>query len=168
MRHTISVLVENQFGVLARIAGMFSGRGFNIDTLNVAPTHDPSLSRITVVVKGDDATLDQLMKQLNRLINVIEVVDFKPDQAVERELVLIKVVADGKTRSEIIQICELFRAKIIDVKSDTVICEITGDEGKIGAFLELLKPFGIREIARTGKLALNRGSAGSERVPTAV
>lgn len=156
MRHTISVLVENQFGVLARVAGLFSGRGFNIDTLNVAPTHDPSLSRITAVVKGDDATLDQILKQLHRLVNVVEVVDFEPEEAVERELLLVKVAADSRARGELIQLCELFRGKIINVESDALIIEITGEEGKVAAFLRLLEPFGIRELARTGKLAMNR------------
>jgi acetolactate synthase I/III small subunit len=156
MRHTISVLVENKFGVLARIAGMFSGRGFNIDTLNVAPTHDASLSRITVVVRGDDTVLDQINKQLLKLINVIEVVDFKEGQAVERELALVKVKADSRTRSEVIQIVDIFRAKIINVATDSVIVELTGDEGKIAGFLSLIEPFGVLEIARTGKLAMRR------------
>lgn len=156
MRHTISVLVENKFGVLARIAGMFSGRGFNIDTLNVAPTHEPSLSRITVVVRGDDAVLDQINKQLLKLINVIDVIDFKEGQAVERELVLVKVRADSHTRSEIIQIVDIFRAKIINVATESVIVELTGDEGKIAGFLSLIEPFGVLEIARTGKLAMRR------------
>jgi acetolactate synthase-1/3 small subunit len=156
MRHTISVLVENKFGVLARIAGMFSGRGFNIDTLNVAPTHDASLSRITVVVRGDDTVLDQINKQLLKLINVIEVVDFKEGQAVERELALVKVKADSRTRSEVIQIVDIFRAKIINVAPDSVIVELTGDEGKIAGFLSLIEPFGVLEIARTGKLAMRR------------
>ncbi|BET68571.1 acetolactate synthase small subunit [Opitutales bacterium ASA1] len=156
MRHTISVLVENQFGVLARIAGMFSGRGFNIDTLNVAPTHDPAQSRITVVVRGDDGVLDQINKQLLKLVNVIEVVDFKEGQAVGRELVLVKLKADSRSRSEIIQIADIFRAKIINVATDSVIIELTGDESKIGAFLDLVEPFGIVELARTGKLAMRR------------
>lgn len=156
MRHTISVLVENKFGVLARIAGMFSGRGFNIDTLNVAPTHDPSLSRVTVVVRGDDTVLDQINKQLLKLINVIEVVDFKEGQAVERELLLVKLKADSRTRSEIIQIVDIFRAKIINVAPESVIVEITADEGKSAAFLQLVEPFGVIEIARTGKLAMRR------------
>jgi acetolactate synthase I/III small subunit len=156
MRHTISVLVENQFGVLARVSGMFSGRGFNIDTLNVAPTHDPALSRITVVLKGDDSSLDLCMKQLRKLINVVDVVDFKEGQAVGRELVLVKVKADSKTRSEIMQICDIFRAKIVNVAHDAVIIEMTGDEGKTAAFLGLLEPFGILELARTGQLVLKR------------
>ena len=156
MRHTISVLVENQFGVLARIAGMFSGRGFNIDTLNVAPTHDPALSRLTVVLRGDDAVLDQINKQLLKLVNVIEVVDFKEGQAVERELLMVKLKADSRSRSEIIQIADIFRSKIINVATDTLIIELTGDEGKISAFLNLVEPFGILELTRTGKLAMRR------------
>lgn len=156
MRHTISALVENKFGVLARVAGMFSGRGFNIDSLNVAPTHDPAVSRITAIVKGDDDTLDMLTKQLRKLINVVEIADFKDGQAVERELVLVKVRADGKTRSEVLQICDIFRAKIINVAKDNVIIELTGEDGKITAFLELVAQFGILDLARTGKLALSR------------
>ncbi|HZP60972.1 MAG TPA: acetolactate synthase small subunit [Opitutaceae bacterium] len=156
MRHTISVLVENQFGVLARVSGMFSGRGFNIDTLNVAPTHDPALSRITVVLKGDDSSLDLCMKQLRKLINVVDVVDFHEGQAVGRELVLIKVKADSKTRSEIMQICDIFRAKIVNVAHDAVIIEMTGDDGKTSAFLGLIEAFGVVELARTGQLALKR------------
>jgi len=156
MRHTISVLVENKFGVLARVSGMFSGRGFNIDSLNVAPTHDPELSRITVVVRGDDSVLDQINKQLLKLVNVIEVADFKAGQAVERELLMAKIQADSRSRSEVIQIADIFRAKIINVAADQVIIELTGDEGKITAFLRLVEPFGILELARTGKLAMRR------------
>jgi acetolactate synthase-1/3 small subunit len=156
MRHTISVLVENKFGVLARVSGMFSGRGFNIDTLNVAPTHDASLSRITVVLKGDDAALDMVTKQLRKLVNVVEVVDFKEGQAVQRELLLVKVNADSKTRSEIMQICDIFRAKIVNVAHESLIAEITGDEGKLSAFLKLIEAFGIVELSRTGQLALKR------------
>jgi acetolactate synthase I/III small subunit len=156
MRHTLSVLVENQFGVLARVAGMFSGRGFNIDTLNVAPTHDPSLSRITVVVRGDDKVLDQITKQLRKLINVIEVRDFADGQSVDRELVLVKVNVDAKSRAELIQICDIFRAKIVNVAPSSLTIEITGDDGKISAFLGLLVEFDIAELSRTGKLALSR------------
>jgi len=156
MRHTISVLVENKFGVLARIAGLFSGRGFNIDTLNVAPTHVPELSRLTAVVRGDDAVLDQITKQLKKLINVVEVHDFQRDQAVARELVMVKLRADSANRSEIIQICELFRAKIISVNQADLVAEITGDEGKIDAFLKLVNGFGIIELCRTGNLAIQR------------
>jgi acetolactate synthase-1/3 small subunit len=156
MRHTISILVENKFGVLARVSGLFSGRGFNIDSLNVAPTHDATLSRITAVLKGDDSALDQVTKQLRKLVNVVEVVDFKEGQAVQRELLLAKVKADGKTRSEIMQICDIFRAKIVNVAHDSVIVELTGDEGKTSAFLKLIEAFGVIELARTGALALIR------------
>ena len=156
MRHTISVLVENKFGVLARVAGMFSGRGFNIDTLNVAPTHDASLSRITAVLKGDDSALDLCIKQLRKLVNVVDVVDFTEGQAVSRELVLIKVKADSKTRSEIMQISDIFPTKIVNVSHESVIIEMTGDDGKVSAFLKLVEPFGILELARTGALAQMR------------
>ena len=131
MRHTISVLVENKFGVLARVSGMFSGRGFNIDSLNVAPTHDASLSRITAVLKGDDASLDLCIKQLRKLVNVVEVDDFKDGQAVARELVLVKVRADAKTRPEIFQINEIFRARIVNLAQDSLIIEVTGEEMKL-------------------------------------
>jgi acetolactate synthase-1/3 small subunit len=156
MRHTISVLVENKFGVLARVSGMFSGRGFNIDSLNVAPTHDASLSRITAVLKGDEASLDLCIKQLRKLVNVVEVVDFKDGQAVTRELILVKVRADVKTRPEVLQISDIFRAKIVNLSQDSLIIEATGDDDKITAFLGLLEPFGILELARTGRLALKR------------
>ena len=156
MRHTISVLVENKFGVLARVAGMFSGRGFNIDSLNVAPTHDATLSRITTVLKGDEASLDLAVKQLRKLVNVVEVINFKEGQAVIRELVLVKVRADAKSRSEIMQISDIFRSKIVNVAQDDVIIELTGDEGKVGAFLAMIEPFGIIELSRTGQLALTR------------
>jgi acetolactate synthase-1/3 small subunit len=156
MRHTISVLVENKFGVLARVSGMFSGRGFNIDSLNVAPTHDASLSRITAVLKGDEASLDLCIKQLRKLVNVVEVVDFKDGQAVARELILVKVRADVKSRPEVLQIADVFRAKIVNLCQDSLIIEATGDDDKITAFLGLLEPFGILELARTGRLALKR------------
>jgi acetolactate synthase-1/3 small subunit len=156
MRHTISVLVENKFGVLARVAGMFSGRGFNIDSLNVAPTHDASLSRITAVLKGDDASLDLCIKQLRKLVNVVEVLDFKDGQAVARELVLVKVKATTATRSEIVQIADIFRAKIVNLTTDNLIIELTGADDKVNALLGLLEPFGIIELARTGRLALKR------------
>jgi len=156
MRHTISVLVENKFGVLARVAGMISGRGFNIDSLNVAPTHDATLSRITIVLKGDEAALDLCTKQLRKLVNVVEVADFKEGQAVARELVLVKVRADAKSRPELLQIKDIFRAKIVHLSQDALIIEATGDEEKVGALLGLLEPFGIVELARTGPLALKR------------
>ena len=156
MRHTISVLVENKFGVLARVSGMFSGRGFNIDSLNVAPTHDASLSRITTVLNGDEAALDLCIKQLRKLINVVDVIDFKEGQAVARELVLVKVRANTGTRSEIVQIADIFRAKIVNLTHESLIIELTGDDDKINALLGLLEPFGILELARTGRLALKR------------
>jgi acetolactate synthase I/III small subunit len=156
MRHTISVLVENKFGVLVRIAGLFSGRGFNIDTLNVAPTQDVTQSRMTIVVKGDEAVLEQIIKQLNKLVDVIKVQDFREGEYVDRELVLVKVGADAKTRPEIMQICDIFRAKIVDVAHKTLTVEITGADSKVAAFLELMEPFGIRELTRTGKIAMSR------------
>ena len=156
MRHTLSVLVENKFGVLARIAGLFSGRGFNIDTLNVAPTQDPTTSRMTIVVKGDDAALEQITKQLNKLIDVIKVQDFRDGEYVDRELALVKIKADTKARSEIMQICDIFRAKIVDVQHKTVTVEITGNESKVAAFLDLMEPFGVHDLTRTGKVAMSR------------
>jgi acetolactate synthase-1/3 small subunit len=156
MRHTLSVLVENKFGVLTRISGLFSGRGFNIDTLNVAPTQDPTMSRMTIVVKGDDTVLEQVTKQLNKLVDVIKVQDFRDGEYVDRELVLVKVGVDAKTRPEVMQICDIFRAKIVDVAHKALTVEITGNESKIGAFLELMEPFGIRDITRTGKVAMPR------------
>ena len=156
MRHTISVKVENKFGVLARIAGMFSGRGFNIDTLNVGPTLDDTASRMTITVRGDDATLDQVVKQLNKLVDVIAVTDYREDEYVDRELLLMKVDATAKTRPEIMQICDLFRAKIIDVSHKKLAIEITGAESKVEKFIELMKNFGVSELTRTGKVALSR------------
>ncbi|MEX1045604.1 MAG: acetolactate synthase small subunit [Chthoniobacterales bacterium] len=156
MRHTLSVLVENRFGVLTRVAGMFSGRGFNIDTLNVAPTLDASMSRMTIVVRGDDKTLEQVVKQTEKLVDVMKVEDFHDDEFVDRELVLMRVNVNEQTRSEVLQICDVFRAKIVDVRLDKLVIEITGNEGKIAKFLSLMEHFGIAEITRTGKVALSR------------
>ncbi len=156
MRHTLSVLVENKFGVLARVAGMFSGRGFNIDSLNVAPTHDPSTSRMTIVVRGDDTVLEQVTKQLNKLVDVIKIQDFREGEYVDRELVLLRVAVDSKTRSEVMQICDIFRAKIIDVQHKNLAIEVTGNESKIEKFLLLMSPFGTSDITRTGKVAMSR------------
>ena len=156
MRHTISVLVENKFGVLTRVAGLFSGRGYNIDTLNVAPTQDPDTSRMTIVTHGDEATLEQIVKQLNKLTNVIDVHDFREGEYVDRELVLVKVGVDTRSRAEVMQITDIFRAKIVDVQPKSLTIEITGNESKIGKFLDLMKTFGIRELTRTGKVALPR------------
>ncbi|MBJ7326092.1 MAG: acetolactate synthase small subunit [Chthoniobacterales bacterium] len=156
MRHTLSVLVENRFGVLTRVAGMFSGRGFNIDTLNVAPTLDPSMSRMTMVVRGDDKVLEQVVKQAEKLVDVIKVDDFRDDQCVDRELVLMRVNVTPQTRSEVLQICDVFRAKIVDVRLDKLVIEITGHEGKISKFISLMQNYGIAESTRTGKVALSR------------
>jgi acetolactate synthase-1/3 small subunit len=156
MRHTLSVLVENKFGVLVRIAGLFSGRGYNIDTLNVAPTQDPTMSRMTIVVKGDDSVLEQITKQLNKLVEVIKVQDFRDGEYVDRELVLVRVAVDSKSRPEVMQICDIFRAKIVDVQHKALTVEITGDETKVAAFLNLMDAFGVRDITRTGKVALPR------------
>ncbi len=157
MRHIISILVENKFGVLARIAGMFSGRGFNIETLNVGPMQDERFSRITATIIGDSSALDQAIKQVYKLVNVLEVTEFSSGQATERELVMIKVRASAGQRSEVMQVCDIFRAKIIDVAPETVNIEMTGNANKVKAFLNLIEPYGIVEMARTGNLALKRG-----------
>ena len=156
MRHTFSVLVENKFGVLTRIAGMFSGRGFNIDSLNVGPTLDPTTSRMTIVVSGNDVTLEQVTKQLNKLVDVIEIEDFSDDEVVERELVLMRVKVDAVGRAEVMQMCDIFRAKIIDVQHHNLAIEITGNESKINKFLLLMEKFGLTELTRTGRVALAR------------
>jgi acetolactate synthase-1/3 small subunit len=157
MFHTISLLVENKFGVLARIAGLFSGRGYNIESLSVGETIDPNISRMTISVRGDDHVIEQITKQLNKLINVIKVQDLTGEDFVEREMVLIKVFADDPSkRAEVLRIVDIFRGKIVDVGRDTYTIELTGDENKIEAIIELLKPLGIREIARTGKVAILR------------
>ena len=156
MRHTISVLVENKFGVLTRVAGLFSGRGYNIDSLNVAPTHDPTASRMTIVTRGDDATLDQIVKPLNKLADVMKVQDFRDGEYVDRELVLVKVAVDSKTRAEVMQITDIFRAKIVDVQPKTLTIEASGNESKIDKFLDLMKTFGIIDLTRTGKVAMPR------------
>ncbi len=155
-RHTISVLVENKFGVLARIAGMFSGRGYNIHTLNVGPSHDPKISRMTIVVREKENVLDQIIKQLDKLVDVIEVIDFREGQSVNRELVLIQIAVDKSSRAEAIELCDIFRAKIIDVSPKQMTIEVTGDEGKVGKFIALMENFTITALTRTGKIALPR------------
>jgi acetolactate synthase-1/3 small subunit len=150
------VLVENKFGTLTRIAGLFSGRGFNIDTLNVAPTQDPEASRMTIVTTGDDATLEQIVKQLKKLVNVLEVVDFKEGEYIDRELVMVKVAVNSSTRTEVMAITDIFRAKIVDVAPKSLTIEVTGNENKVGRFLELMDNFGIKALTRTGKVALPR------------
>jgi acetolactate synthase I/III small subunit len=162
MRHTISVLVENKFGVLTRVAGLFSGRGYNIDTLNVAPTNDPTASRMTIVTRGDDATVDQIVKQLNKLPDVMKVQDFREDEYVDRELVLAKVAVESQTRAEVMQITDIFRAKIVDVQPKSLTIEVTGDESKVEKFLSLMKTFGVLDLTRTGKVAMARKSGGSD------
>ncbi len=156
-RCTIAVLVENKPGVLARVSSLFRRRGFNIESLAVGTTERPDISRMTIVVRGDDRTLEQVMKQLNKLIEVIKVSDLS-ENSVERELALIKVHAPPAKRSEIIEIANIFRARIVDVARDSFIIEITGDEEKINAFVDLMRQFGIKEMARTGKISMARGS----------
>jgi len=156
MRHTISVLVENKFGVLTRVAGMFSGRGFNIDTLNVGPTSDPRFSRITATVHGDDQQLDQGIKQLDKLVEVIKVQDLASGQFVARELALVKVSANGNKRGEIVQLCDIFRAKIVDVSPEDLVIEMTGNDEKVEAFIAMMEQYGILSLARTGALAMDR------------
>jgi acetolactate synthase-1/3 small subunit len=162
MKHTVSVLVENKPGVLVRIAGLFSRRGFNIESLAVGPTERPDVSRMTIVVDVGDRSLEQVTKQLHRLINVIKLSDLKPEEAVERELVLIKIKATPENRAGIIEIADIFRANIIDVGREVMILEVTGTEDKIRAIEDLLKPYGIKELARSGRIALARGSQATE------
>jgi len=160
--HTISVLVDNHFGVLARISGMFSTRGYNIESLCVGITEDPTISRMTVAVRGDAAVLQQIVNQLNKLVEVIEVVDLTTEKHVERELVLIKASIDAGKRTELLEIANIFRAKVIDMGSEACIVEVTGSEDKIRAFIDMIRPFGILELARTGRIALARSQSGHE------
>ena len=161
-RHVISVLVENRLGVLARIASLFSGRGFNIDSLTVAETEEPDVSRMTIVSTGDEKIIEQITKQLNKLIDVIKVSDLTGDRYIERELVLIKVNAENQARGEIIQIVNIFRAHIVDVSPASLMIETTGDEEKLRAIIDMLSPYGIQEIVRTGKIAMLRGRIGKD------
>lgn len=160
MRHTITVLVENEFGVLSRVVGLFSGRGFNIDSLSVAPTHEESISRMTIVTRGDDQILEQITKQLNKLIDVIKVIDFTDGEVIEREMALIKVTAEDDARAEVLRIVDIFRSKIIDVTPRSFTIEATGTPAKIDAILELLRPLGLKELVRTGPAAIGRGARG--------
>lgn len=157
MKHTLSVLVENKPGVLARIAGLFSRRGFNIDSLAVGPTEDPALSRMTIIVDAEEHSLEQITKQLNKLINVVKISDLDPAKSVVRELVLIKVRAMAKNRAEIIEIAGIFRAGIVDVSTGSLSLEVTGTADKLAAIEDMLRPYGIAELVRTGKVALGRG-----------
>lgn len=156
--HTLSVLVEDKPGVLARVASLFSRRGFNIESLAVGPTETDGLSRMTIVVNVEDFPLEQVTKQLNKLVNVLKIVELDPAASVQRELVLIKVKADLTTRSHVLETVQLFRAKVVDVAQDSVTIEATGDAGKLTAMLNVLEPFGIREIAQSGRVAIGRGS----------
>lgn len=157
MKHTISVTVENEFGVLARVAGLFSGRGFNIESLSVAETDDPSVSLMTIVTRGDDQIIEQIIKQLHKLVNVLKVTDLQEGQYLARELLLVKVNATEQSKPEILRLVDIFRGKVVDVSPKTYTVEVTGDEGKIRAVLELMRPLGLREIVRTGKVAMPRG-----------
>lgn len=157
MKHTLSILVENKPGVLSRVAGLFSGRGFNIESLSVAETLDPSISHMTIVTRGNDEILEQIIKQLNKLINIIKVIDFVNGDFVNRETALIKVRVSEETRSEILSTVDIFRGKVVDVAHNSFVVELTGDEDKINAIINLFKPLGILEIARTGKVAMTRG-----------
>lgn len=158
MRHTLSVLVEDEAGVLTRIAGLFARRGFNIESLAVGPAEQVGISRITMVVPGDDAIIEQLTKQLYKQVNVLKVLDVTETPAVERELMLLKVNANSNTRSEVLELVNIFRANVVDVAEESVIIEVVGDPGKMVAIVQVLQKFGIREIARTGKIALTRES----------
>jgi acetolactate synthase-1/3 small subunit len=158
--HTISVLVEDKPGVLTRVAGLFAARGFNIDSLAVGPTSDDGLSRMTIVVQVDTKPLEQITKQLNKLVNVIKILELAPGDAVERELMLVKVRADGESRARILEICDVFRVRVLDVTHKTLTIEGTGTPEKLEALLELLGDFGIVELSRTGRVALARGDRG--------
>ena len=156
-RHTLSIIVEDRPGVLTRVSTMFRRRGYNIESLSVGATEDPKLSRITIVVPGDDTVIEQVLKQLHKLVDVRKIVDITAEDHVERELVLIKVQADSNVRADIVQLVEIFRARIVDIGKDSLIIEATGDEGKISAIQDSLKTFGIIELVRTGKIAVTRG-----------
>lgn len=156
MKHTISVLVENHFGVLARVSGLFSARGYNIDSLSVGVTEDPKVSRMTVVVDGDERVLEQIVKQLNKLVDTIDVLDLTQEDFVERELMMVKVNATSAQRSEIIEMANIFRAKVVDMAPGTITIEATGSEGKLRALLDLVRPFGIVELVRSGRIAIAR------------
>jgi acetolactate synthase-1/3 small subunit len=156
-RHVLSILVENKPGVLSRITGLFARRGFNIDTLAVGPTDDDAISRITLTLDGAVHQMDQVTKQLHKLVNVLKIRDLEPEETLARELALFKVAVEGSTRTEVIEICDIFRAKIVDVSRRAVVAEITGTQEKIEAFERLLRPFGLVEMARTGEIAISRG-----------
>ncbi|GAA3575701.1 acetolactate synthase small subunit [Amycolatopsis ultiminotia] len=156
--HTLSVLVENKPGVLARVSGLFSRRGFNIESLAVGPTENPEVSRMTIVVAVEELPLEQVTKQLNKLVNVIKIVELEPGSAVQRELLLVKVRADATVRSQVLETVQLFRAKVVDVSPEALTVEATGTSDKIGALLRMLEPYGIRELVQSGMVALGRGA----------
>ncbi len=162
-KHTIAVLVENKFGVLSRVAGLFSARGYNIESLSVGETLDPSVSRMTLVVRGDEFVIEQVAKQLHKLIDVIKVTDLTQENHVERELVLMRVNAEPQHRAEVLRTADIFRARVVDMTPGSFTLEVTGDEPKLNAIIELLRPVGIQELVRTGKVAIARGSKGSRR-----
>lgn len=157
-RYTLSVLVENHAGVLSKVVGLFSRRGFNIHSLAVGVTHDETISRITIEVSGDENTVEQISKQLNKLIDVIKIKTLKTDDVVKRGLLMVKIKTNAKIRNEVVQIADIFRANVVDLSQNTVTAELTGSDKKLDAFLEMLAPYGIEEIARTGMIALERGT----------
>ncbi len=157
MKHVISVIVENKPGVLTRISGLFSRRGFNIESLSVGVTENPNHSRMTIVVEGDDDVLEQIQKQLYKLIDTLKVIDLPPETSVGRELIMVKVNADKSVRSEVIQITDIYRGRIVDVGENILTIELTGEEGKLNAFINMMAKFGIKELVRTGKISLHRG-----------
>lgn len=157
-KHTISVLVENHFGVLARVSGMFSARGFNISSLCVGETENSSISRMTVVVRGDEKSLGQVIQQLNKLVEVIQIINLTEESFVERELVMLKVAAEAKRRGEVVEIASIFRAKVVDVGATSMIVECTGAEGKVTAFIDMMRAFGIQELVRSGEIAIARSA----------
>lgn len=156
-KHVLSVLVENHSGVLSRVSGLFSRRGYNIDSLSVGETEDPKISRMTIVADADEYTLEQIKKQLNKLVDVIKIIELKEEHAIYRELALIKIAATKENRAEIIEIANIFRAHIVDVANESIVIEATGDQGKISALGNMLTPYGIKEVIRTGITALERG-----------
>lgn len=162
MRYTLAILVENEFGVLAKVAGLFSARGYNIESLCVAETLDPTISRMTIVTSGEKEILEQITKQLNKLINVLKVTEFADTDHVEREMALIKVNAEASVRAEVLRMVDIFRAKVVDVSPRSYTIEVTGNQEKVNAILELLRPLGIKEVARTGTVAMARGLKGTK------
>ena len=156
-KHTLSILTENKSGVLSRIAGLFARRGFNIDTLTVGPTDDPAISRFTITIDGAEHPIDQVTKQLHKLVNVLKIRDLEPDETVARELAVFKLAVDGGARAEVMQICEIFRGKVVDVSRRSIILEVTGTTEKIEAFERMVRPFGLVEMMRTGEIAIARG-----------